>query len=160
MDTAGGAPVHVARPTGGRDGGRRRDCRGYLPHQPDPAGPVVTFSLSRVRADGSILVDTNYGWFFDDARGTVAKLVDPNTIRQIVVLHFQGDECGIRDYFLDASPHAEVLGSPIAAHGSVLDLAVPLPRTVHDRDLIDLGSEPSRMVGADPRGSIWSFARS
>ena len=106
----------------------------------------VTFSFFLVRADEPTLVETSYGWFFDEAREAVAKLVDPATIRHIVVPHFEGDECGGMNHFLGAAPHAEVLGSPIAARGSLLDFAIRPPRTVQDGELIDLGGKRLRIL--------------
>jgi flavorubredoxin len=63
-------------------------------------GRQVTFSFFLVRADEPTLIETSYGMFFDETRDAVARLVDPTTIRHILVPHFEGDECGGMNHFL------------------------------------------------------------
>jgi flavorubredoxin len=106
----------------------------------------VTFSFFLVRADEPTLIETSYGALFDETREAVAKLVDPTTIRHILVPHFEGDECGGMNHFLGLAPRAQLLGSPIAARGSLLDFAVREPRAVDDGELIDLGGKRLRIL--------------
>ena len=73
-------------------------------------------------------------------------MVDPATLRHIVVPHFEGDERGAMNQSLKAAPHAEVLGRPIAARGSPLDFAIRPPRMVQDGELIGLGGERLRIL--------------
>ena len=61
-----------------------------------PPDRPVTFSMFLVRADEPTLIETSYGWFFDETREAIAKLVDPTKIRQIVVPHFEADETKLR----------------------------------------------------------------
>ena len=111
-----------------------------------PPDRAVTFSLFLVRADEPTLIETSYGWFFDEIRDAVATLIDPALIRLIVVPHFEGDECGGMNHFLGVAPDAQVLGSPIAARGSLLDFAIRPPRVVEDGELIDLGGKRLRIL--------------
>jgi flavorubredoxin len=111
-----------------------------------PPDRSVTFSLFVVRADEPVLIETSYGWFFNETREAVARLIDPATIRHILVPHFEGDECGGMNHFLGQAPYAQVLGSPIAARGSLLDFALRPPRPVEDNELIDLGDKRLRIL--------------
>lgn len=111
-----------------------------------PPERAVTFSLFLIRADEPTLIETSYGWYFEETRESVAKLIDPAAIRHILVPHFEGDECGGMNNFLGLAPHAEVLGSPIAARGSLLDFAIRAPRAVEDGELIDIGGKRLRIL--------------
>jgi flavorubredoxin len=50
------------------------------------------------------------------------------------------------NHFLNLAPRAEVLGSPIAARGSLLDFAIRPPRAVEDGEVIDLGGKRLRIL--------------
>jgi flavorubredoxin len=47
---------------------------------------------------------------------------------------------------LALAPHAQVLGSPIAARGSLADFAIRPPRTVHDGEVLDLGGKRLKVL--------------
>lgn len=109
-------------------------------------GRPVTFSLFLLRAEEPTLVETSFGRAFDEVKEAVRKLVDPAGIRYIVVPHFEADECGAMNHFLELAPHAVLLGSPRAAGSSLADFAIRPPRAVKDGEVLDLGGKRLRIL--------------
>ncbi|MBI4492883.1 MAG: MBL fold metallo-hydrolase [Chloroflexi bacterium] len=111
-----------------------------------PPGRPVTFSLFAIQADEPALVETSFGRSFDEVREAVARVLDPRTIRHILVPHFEADECGAMNHFLELAPNAVVLGSPRGASSSLADFALRPPRAVQDGELLDLGGKRLRVL--------------
>jgi flavorubredoxin len=108
-------------------------------------GRAVTYSFFVLKGDEPTLVETSFGQYFDELREAVARVIDPTTIRHILVPHFEGDECGAMNQFLALAPHAEVIGSR-TAQGSLGSFAIRPPRAVDEGDLLDIGGKRLRIV--------------
>jgi flavorubredoxin len=70
----------------------------------------------------------------------VRTVLDPATIRHIVIPHFEGDECGGLNLFLEAAPHAQPVCSPTGAATSIPDFAIREPLKVDETTVLDLGA--------------------
>jgi flavorubredoxin len=106
---------------------------------------AVTYSLFVVRADEPLLFETSYGQVFDEVRDAVAKVVDPTTLRHIVVPHIEGDECGAMNPFLALAPHAQLVATP-KAENSIESFTGHKPTLVSDGQLLDLGGKRMRFL--------------
>lgn len=111
-----------------------------------PSGRPITYSLFVIRADEPTLVETSFGRYFDEVKEAVAKVVDPAKIRHILVPHFEADECGGMNHFLEQAPNAVVLGSPKGAGSSLADFAIRPPRAVQEGEVLDLGGKRLRVM--------------
>jgi flavorubredoxin len=86
-----------------------------------------------VRDQQPLLFETGYKGMFEIVRAAVARLIDPTTIRFIGFSHFEGDECGALNEWLQLAPHAETICSLVGAATSVEDFARRPPRPLlHD----------------------------
>src|SRR6266511_3407511 len=110
-----------------------------------PQSPV-TYSFFVIDDEQPTLVQTGFGRMFDESLEAVKRVIDPARLRYIVVPHFEGDECGALNHFLELAPNAVVLGSPIGARGSLLDFAIRPPQAVNDGNLLDLGGKRLRIL--------------
>ena len=106
----------------------------------------ITFNQFVIRDDCPALIHTGHAALFDTVRSQVARLVDPRTLRYISFSHFEADECGALNHWLDLAPDAEVLCGPVAARTSIGDFAVRAPRAVADEDTFDLGTHRLQML--------------
>jgi flavorubredoxin len=103
-------------------------------------GKPVTFSLFLIDDDQPTLVETSYRRVFAEVLDAVRTVLDPATIRHIVIPHFEGDECGGLNLFLEAAPHAQPVCSPIGAATSIPDFAIREPLRVDEATVLDLGA--------------------
>jgi flavorubredoxin len=106
---------------------------------------AVTYSVFVVRADEPLLFETSFGQVFDEVRDAVAKVVDPTSIRHVVVPHVEGDECGAMSQFLALAPHAELLATP-KAENSIESFTNRKPVLAMDGAVIDLGGKRLRIL--------------
>ncbi len=94
------------------------------------------------------LISTGMRSHFDDTWNAIARVLDPSTLRWIVILHFEADECGALNEFLARAPHAETLASMRAAMASLADFAVRPVRGVGDGEAIAAGERTLRVIDA------------
>ena len=64
----------------------------------------ITFNQFVIRDDCPALIHTGHAALFDTVRSQVARLVDPRTLRYISFSHFEADECGALNHWLDLAP--------------------------------------------------------
>lgn len=108
-------------------------------------GRPVTFSLFLIDDDVPTLIETSFGGFFDEVKDAVGKVLDPRLIRQIVVPHFEGDECGGLNKFLAIAPDAVTICSPIGS-GSIRDFTGREPQVVADGEVLAIGQRKLRFL--------------
>ena len=99
----------------------------------------LQFSQFLVRDEQPLLWETGMKRMFPVVREAVAKLIDPTTLRWIAFSHFEPDECGSLNEWLELSPQAQPLCSAIGAMVFVDDGALRPARGVGKDDLIDTG---------------------
>jgi flavorubredoxin len=109
-------------------------------------GKPVTFSLFLIRDEQPTLVETSYRRVFDEVMEAVATVIDPSTLRHIVIPHFEGDECGGLNHFLEAAPNALPVCSPVGANTSIPDFSIRDPLRVDEETTLDLGQHKLRFL--------------
>ncbi len=101
-------------------------------------GAPITVSFFVIKDDQPTLVETGMGSMFDDSLEAVKQIIDPSTLRFIVVPHLEGDECGAINHFLGLAPNAQPVTSPIGAR-SIRDFCIRDPLPVQEGQVLDLG---------------------
>jgi flavorubredoxin len=102
-------------------------------------GKPVTFSFFLIDDQAPTLVETSYRRLFDETIAAVRRIIDPTTLRYVVIPHFEGDECGALNLFLETAPQAVPICSPTGFNTSIPDFAVREPMRVDDQSRLDLG---------------------
>lgn len=105
----------------------------------------VTYSLFLVDDEIPTLIETSFGGVFDEVKEAVESVLDPRKIRQIVVPHFEGDECGGMNQFLSIAPDAVPVCSPIGA-ASIRDFTGREPKVVADGEMLAIGERNLRFL--------------
>ncbi len=95
-----------------------------------------------------MLISTGLRERFDDTWAGLAQVLDPSTLRYIVVPHYEADECGALNELLLRAPNATPLASMRTVITSLADAAVRSPRGVGDGEVIDTGKHGLRMLEA------------
>ena len=109
-------------------------------------GSPVTYSFFVVKDDQPALVQTGFARTFPEAFDAVRQVLDPSSLRYIVIPHFEGDESGALNHFLGQAPHAEAVGSPIGVRTNLSDFAIRPPVTVDEQSVLDLGRHRLRFL--------------
>ena len=98
----------------------------------------LQFNHFLVRDEEPLLFHTGLNAMFPLVRESVAKIMDPARIRWISWSHFESDECGSLNRWLELAPNAVPACSVVGALVSVNDFAIRPARAVGP----DFGSSP------------------
>lgn len=108
--------------------------------------PGVTTNMYVVKATQPAIIQTMYRRTFKRVLEQVRQIVDPASLRYIVVPHHEGDSSGALNEWLAAAPNAVPLCSEMCAFLSLRDFSNRTPMTVTDGHVLDLGSHRLRFL--------------
>src|ERR1700704_1827312 len=92
-----------------------------------------------VNDDEPFLMHTGFKKMFDVTRTGVAAVIDPARLRWIGFSHFESDECGALNQWLEVAPAAEPVCSFVGAMVSVNDFANRPARGMADGEVLLTG---------------------
>jgi flavorubredoxin len=99
----------------------------------------LQFNHFLVKDDEPLLFHTGYRATFAEVRDALAKILDPSQIRWIGFSHFESDECGSLNHWLEAAPKAEPVCSIVGALVSVNDFASRPARGMSQDEVLETG---------------------
>ena len=105
----------------------------------------LQFNQFLVRDEQPLLWETGMKQMFPSVKEAVAKIIDPSTLRWIAFSHYEPDECGSLNEWLELAPRAQPLCSEVGATVFVNDAAIRPARGVGKHDLIDTGRGKFRL---------------
>lgn len=106
----------------------------------------LQFNQFLVKDDEPLLFHTGMKALFPVVRDEVASIIDPSRIRWIGFSHFEADECGSLNEWLQLAPAAQPVCSMVGALVSVNDFALRPARGMTDGEIIDTGSYRFRFL--------------
>src|SRR6266540_1654334 len=109
-------------------------------------GAPIDVSFFVIRDEEPTLVETGFRRAFPDTFQAVARVIDPATLRYVVVPHLEGDESGALNLFLERAPAAVPAASPIGVATNLSDFAVREPLAVDGHSTLDLGKHRLRFL--------------
>jgi len=109
----------------------------FVPDIAPPAG--FTFNQFLVMGDEPLLFHTGLRKMFPLVRDALARIVAPERLRWISFGHFEADECGAINEWLDVAPHATPAHGETGCLVSLEDFADRAPRRLKNDEAIDLG---------------------
>lgn len=110
------------------------------------AGPDLQFNQFLVRDDEPLLYHAAQNALFDEVRDAVASLIDVTTLRWIGFSHFESDECGALNRWLELAPQATPLTGVVAAATCINDFAKRPPRVLEDNATFTTGRHHFRFL--------------
>lgn len=116
----------------------------FVPGIGPPAG--FTFNQFLVLADEPLMFHTGLRRMFAVNRDAVAKIIRPEQLRLIAFGHFEADECGAMNEWLEVAPHATPAHGQTGVMVSLNDFADRPPRVLADGEVIDLGGKKVRFI--------------
>jgi flavorubredoxin len=69
----------------------------------------------------------------------VASVIDPASVRWIGISHFEADECGALNEWLEVAPHAQAVGSLVGIVVNLNDYANRPARALSDGEVLEIG---------------------
>jgi flavorubredoxin len=115
----------------------------------------LQFNQFLVVDDEPLLFHTGMRAIFPQVRETVARVIDPATLRHISFSHFEADECGSLNEWLAIAPQAEAVCSFVGAVVSVNDFASRPAHGLADGETFETGKYKFRFVHTPHLPHCW-----
>jgi flavorubredoxin len=106
----------------------------------------LQFNQFLVKDDEPLLFHTGMKALFPLVRDAVASVIDPSSIRWIGFSHFEADECGSLNEWLQTATAAQPVCSLVGALVSVNDFALRPARGMTDGEMLSTGKYRFRFV--------------
>jgi flavorubredoxin len=124
-----------------------------VPPEAIPGG--FTFNQYLVVDDAPLLHHTGLLKMFPAVREAIASVIPPESLRYISFSHYEADECGSLNEFLELAPRAEPLCSQVAKMVSVDDVALRPAHALADGEELSLGSHVVRWIDTPHLPHAW-----
>jgi len=106
----------------------------------------LQFNQFLIKDDEPLLFHTGMRGLFPVVREAVATIMDPAKIRWISFSHFEADECGSLNEWLQIASSAEPVCSTIGAMVSVDDFSLGPAKAMNDGEVLNTGQHRFRFV--------------
>jgi flavorubredoxin len=106
----------------------------------------LQFNHFLVNDDEPLLFHAGLRGMFPIVREEVSRLIDPATIRHIGFSHFESDECGALNSWLEIAPNAQAVCGLVGALVSVNDFAIRPARVLTRDDTLSTGKHRFRFI--------------
>lgn len=106
----------------------------------------LQFNQFLVKDEEPLLFHTGMKSLFPLVREGVASVIDPAKLRWISFSHFEADECGSLNEWLELAPGAQAACSMIGALVSVNDFAVRPAKIMNDGEVLNTGQYRFRFI--------------
>ncbi len=104
----------------------------------------MQFNHFLVRDDEPLLYHTGLRGTFPEVREAVARVVDPASIRWIGFSHFESDECGALNQWLDSAPRAQPVTGIVGALVNLNDFSNRPARVMENCETLATGKHRFR----------------
>ncbi len=124
-----------------------------IPPEAVPGG--FTFNQFLIVDDAPLLYHSGPRKLFPLVKDAVASVMPVERLRYVAFSHYEADECGALNDFLQVAPPAEPLCSKIAKMVSVDDVAIRPARALADGEELSLGKRTVRWFDAPHFPHAW-----
>lgn len=99
----------------------------------------LQFNHFLIRDEEPLLFHAGYKRMFPELREAVTRLLNPQSLRWVGFSHFESDECGALNHWLEIAPKAEAACSFVGAVVSVNDFAIRPARGLVQDEVLATG---------------------
>jgi flavorubredoxin len=110
-----------------------------------PTAPLP-FNQYLIVADQPLLFHTGMRGLFPAVRSAMARVMPPERLRWISFGHYEADECGAMNEWLELAPQAQVVHGRLGGMLSLFDQAIRPPQALADGEVLDLGGKAVRYL--------------
>jgi flavorubredoxin len=118
----------------------------------------LQFNHFLVKDEEPLLFHAGLKGMFPMLREAVAKILDPAKIRWIGFSHFESDECGALNHWLEIAPSAEPVCSTLGAMVSVNDFALRPAKGMMEGEVLETGRHRFRLCRTPHLPHGWDAA--
>lgn len=111
-------------------------------------GMPVSVGCFLIRDELPTMVETGLRGMYGLVHDAVRRLIDPATLRYLVIPHFEMDECGSLNQFLALAPHAEPVCSILGAGLAIADFSDRPALARGNGETLELGRKTLRTIAA------------
>ncbi|MDH5763625.1 MAG: MBL fold metallo-hydrolase [Nitrospinota bacterium] len=115
----------------------------------------LQFCQFLVKDDEPLLYHTGMNGLFPQVKEAVASVLDPATLRWISFSHFEADECGALNQWLEVAPNAQAACGMVAALVSVNDFASRPARILEHDEVLETGQSRFRFRATPQVPHAW-----
>jgi flavorubredoxin len=113
----------------------------------DPGGFEFQFNQFLIDDERPALIHTGMHGMYEDVRAAVREVLDPGKLEYVALLHFESDECGGMDRFLDGAPDSALACSAASVQLNLSGWNYGGRVEGHEEgDVIDLGKHKLRFL--------------
>jgi flavorubredoxin len=106
----------------------------------------IQFNQFLIADDDPFVMHTGLRQMFSVTLAGFKSVIDPATVRWIGFSHFESDECGALNEWLEIAPRAQAVCSLVGAMVNVNDFANRTPRPLADQELLQTGRHDLRFL--------------
>lgn len=106
----------------------------------------ISFNQFLVRDDQPLLFHAGMLAMFPEIRDGVAQLIDPASLRYVGFSHFESDECGAMNRWLDLAPQAQPLCGLVGALVNMNDFALRPAHMLDEGAVLSTGKRCYRLL--------------
>lgn len=106
----------------------------------------IQFNQFLIVDEEPFMMHTGLRQMFSATLEGVKSVIDPATMRWIGFSHFESDECGALNEWLEIAPRAQAVCSLVGAMVNVNDFANRTPRPLTDQELLQTGRHDLRFL--------------
>jgi flavorubredoxin len=106
----------------------------------------IQFNQFLIADDEPFLMHTGFRKMFPLTREGVATILDPATVQWIGFSHFEADECGALNEWLQVAPQAQAVSSFVGAMVNLNDFAIRPARPLNDNEVLEIGQHRLRFL--------------
>lgn len=117
-----------------------------------------TFNQFLLDAEEPLLFHTGQKAMFPLVTEAVSRVMPIERVRWISFGHYEADECGAMNDWLEAVPQATVVANALACMLSIGDQAVREPRPLGDGEVLDIGGKRLRLIATPHVPHGWESA--
>ena len=124
-----------------------------VPPETMPGG--FTFNQFLIVDESPLLYHTGPRKMLPLVQEAISAIIPVNSLRYIGFSHYEADECGSLNSFLEVAPNAEPLCSQIAKMVSIDDIAIRPARALADGEELSLGTHVVRWIDTPHFPHAW-----
>lgn len=106
----------------------------------------LQFNQFLLNDEEPLLFHTGMRSLFPAVRDAVETVIDPSKIRWISFSHFEADECGSLNEWLEIAPSAQAVCSMVGALVSINDFALRPAKAMNDGEVLETGQHRYRFA--------------
>jgi flavorubredoxin len=115
----------------------------------------IEFNQFLIKDEQPFLMHTGFRKMFEVTRAAVAKIIDPAQLRWIGFSHFEPDECGALNEWLQVAPNSQAACSVVGGIVMLNDYADRPARPLNDNEVLEIGKRRLRFLATPHVPHSW-----